>query len=148
MSNTISELVLVWDMRISARCRYALQAVLEMSKVPAGTVLKVSDIAARPRIPADYLVQVLILLKTAGIVESVRGKQGGYRLAKPAGRITVGEVVEAVGGRSQAVEGLSASFVEVLRRAEEAAKSILEGTSFEDLVRTELEARTAVSYSI
>ena len=132
----------------SARCRYALQAILEMSRAPAGAVLKVADIAAKPRIPAEYLVQVFMLLKTAGIVESVRGKEGGYRLSRPPGRITVADVVEAVEAEAHVAGGVSASLIDVLCRADEAAKTVLSEATFEDLVTKELERKEAVTYSI
>ena len=135
-------------MRISARCKYALQAILEMSKAPVGTILKVADIASKPHMPPEYLVQVLILLKTAGIVDSVRGKMGGYRLSRPPAQITVAEVLEAVEGGMQSAEGVSAPVVDVLSRADEAAKAVLSETTFEDLRTRELEGKEAVSYII
>ena len=135
-------------MRISARGKYALQAILEMSKAPPGAVLKVADIAAGPRIPPEYLVQVLILLKTAGIVESVRGKTGGYRLARRRSQITVADVIEAVEGGIHPVAGLGWTLLDILNRADQAARSVLAATTFEDLCKAELERRETVTYAI
>ena len=148
MTKTSITLLIGFVMKISARCKYALQAVLEMSKAPAGTVLKVADIAAKPHIPAEYLVQVLILLKTAGIVESIRGKMGGYRLSRSPARITVADVVEAVEGTGQPAEGIGGAVLEVLSRADEASKSVLDETTFADLLAKELERRQSPSYAI
>jgi Rrf2 family protein len=135
-------------MRISARCKYALLAVLEMSKAPTGSVLKVADIAAGPDIPPDYLVQVLIILKTAGIVESVRGKMGGYRLSRSPKTITVAEVIQAVEGRVEPTVGLRRVLNDLLTQADQAAEAVLSDTTFEDLCRQEREGKEAMSYSI
>jgi Rrf2 family protein len=135
-------------MQISARCKYALLAVLEMAKSPPETVLKAGEIAAKPGIPPDYLVQVLIQLKTGRIVESVRGKMGGYRLSRPPGRISVADVIEAVepSGRSEA--GLGRALQGVLKKADQAARDILADTTFEELCTAEREGLAKASYVI
>lgn len=135
-------------MRLSARGRYALQAILEMSKHRVGTVLKVADIASKPQIPPDYLVQVLILLKNAGIVDSVRGKAGGYVLARPPRHISVLEVVEAVEGHSEAEVGVRPVISDALRRASEAGRKVLAETTFHELTANDRETRQEAVYSI
>ena len=86
-------------MKISARCDYACRAVLELTLAyTSGELLRISDIAASQNIPPKYLVQILIQLKGAGILSSVRGKSGGYRLAKRPDQISVGDVVMAIDG--------------------------------------------------
>ena len=135
-------------MRMPARCKYALQAIMVLAKVPAGSVLKVADIASGPDIPAEYLVQVLIMLKNAGIVESVRGKVGGYRLSRLPEQTTVAEVLEAVEGGRQPIEGLSSAFVNVLQQANDAAHAVLAEATFADLLRQEREKQNTVSYTI
>ena len=120
-----------------------------MSKAPPGSVLKVADIAAGPDIPPDYLVQVLIILKTAGIVESVRGKMGGYRLSRSPRTITVAEVVQAVEGRRlEPAAGLRRVLNDLLTQADQATERVLSETTFEDLCRQEREGKEAMSYSI
>ena len=86
-------------MRITAKSEYATRALVDL--VLQGTEnghVQVRDIATRQNVPEKYLVQILLVLKHAGIVESRRGADGGYRLAKPAVEITLGEVVRAVEG--------------------------------------------------
>ena len=56
------------------------------------------DLAGEQRVPANYLVQILIELKAQGIAKSVRGKEGGYLLARPPAEITLGDVLRAVHG--------------------------------------------------
>lgn len=60
--------------------------------------MKVEDLAAENGIPANYLVQILIELKARNIVRSVRGKEGGYLLARPPAEITLGEVLRCIHG--------------------------------------------------
>lgn len=68
-----------------------------MSLQPAGTLSSVRAIATRQGLPAPYLEKLLIELRRANIVSSVRGAHGGYRLAKPLGQISLGQILEAVG---------------------------------------------------
>lgn len=85
--------------KLSVKSDYAMRAVLELARAhPSGGVQRVEDIAARHGVPANYLVQILLELKTRGLVRSVRGKEGGYRLAKPPAEITFGDVLRAVNG--------------------------------------------------
>lgn len=86
-------------MNISARCEYAFRAMVELalrerSDAPVSSVL----IAERRKIPEKYLVQILLQLKRAALVHSVRGAQGGYRLARPAQDISLLDIVEAIDG--------------------------------------------------
>lgn len=66
---------------------------------PGGAALKVEELAAENDIPANYLVQILIELKARHIVKSVRGKEGGYLLARPPAEISMGDVLRCVHGR-------------------------------------------------
>ena len=61
--------------------------------------MRVEDLAGEQRVPANYLVQILIELKAQGIARSVRGKQGGYLLARTPAEITLGDVLRAVHGQ-------------------------------------------------
>ncbi len=89
----------VTAVKLSVKTDYAARAVLELSAHPVdGPTLKVDDLAAVVGTSPNYLVQILIELKSAGLVSSVRGKQGGYRLAKAPQKITLGDVWRAVDG--------------------------------------------------
>jgi Rrf2 family protein len=83
-------------MRISARTDYALRAALELAAAPEGTLVKAEDIAHAHAIPLRFLLNLLIELRHAGIVESQRGSVGGYRLARSPDSITLAEVVRAL----------------------------------------------------
>ena len=86
-------------MNISARCEYACRAVVELARNEnADEPITAQSIAERRNIPEKYLVHILLQLKRAGLVQSVRGAQGGYLLAKPAEAISLLDVVQAVDG--------------------------------------------------
>jgi Rrf2 family protein len=85
--------------KLSVKSDYAARAVLGLARHhPNGTALRVEDLAARQGVPANYLVQILIELKAQGIAKSVRGKEGGYLLARSPAEISLGDVLRAVHG--------------------------------------------------
>jgi Rrf2 family cysteine metabolism transcriptional repressor len=85
--------------KLSVKSDYAARAVLGLARhYPSGVALRVEDLAAEQGVPANYLVQILIELKAQGIARSVRGKEGGYLLARPPGEITLGDVLRSVHG--------------------------------------------------
>ncbi len=86
-------------MRVSAKAEYACLATIALARKRAGhSPVRVREIAAAHAIPERYLVQILLQLKGAGLVYSSRGSSGGYRLARPAEQISVGEVLLAIDG--------------------------------------------------
>lgn len=86
-------------MKLSVKSDYAARAVLELARhYPTGAAVRVEDLAAEQHIPGNYLAQILIELKAQGIVRSLRGKAGGYLLAKPPPEITLGHVLRAAHG--------------------------------------------------
>lgn len=86
-------------MKLSVKSDYAARAVLGLARhYPSGVALRVEDLAEEQGVPGNYLVQILIELKSQGIARSVRGKEGGYLLARPAAEITLGDVLRAVHG--------------------------------------------------
>ncbi len=86
-------------MNISSRCDYAVRAVIDLARhAPMGTPQTATEIAERQGIPEKYLVHILLQLKRAGVVQSVRGAQGGYMLGRGPGAISVLDVVTAVDG--------------------------------------------------
>jgi len=85
--------------KLSVKSDYAARAVLGLARhYPTGAALRAEDLAGEGRIPANYLVQILIELKAQGIVRSVRGKEGGYLLARPPAEISLDDVLCAVHG--------------------------------------------------
>jgi Rrf2 family transcriptional regulator, cysteine metabolism repressor len=87
------------SMKISAKAEYACLAVLSLARQgPEAAPLRIREISREHGIPERYLVQILIQLKGAGLVASTRGAAGGYRLARPAARISLSEILTAVDG--------------------------------------------------
>lgn len=92
-------------MRISAKGEYAIRAMLDLALHGDRGLVPIQEVARRQGIPQRYLEQVLLLLKRAGYLASKRGSTGGYRLARPPGEISVGDLLRAVEGRLSPVEG-------------------------------------------
>lgn len=84
-------------MKLTTRGHYSVKALLELSLHGHQRPLSVRTIAKRQDIPAPYLEKLLIELRKAGLVASIRGAQGGYYLARPTAQISLGEVLDAVG---------------------------------------------------
>jgi Rrf2 family protein len=87
-----------FETMISNRCYYALKAVLELAKKEDSGLVTIAQIARAQQIPARFLEAILIQLKKSGFANSVRGKVGGYALAKPARSISVGDIVRVFEG--------------------------------------------------
>ena len=87
-------------MKLSVKSDYAARAVISLARhYPSGQALKVEELATEIGASANYLVQILIELKSRHIVKSVRGKEGGYLLARPPVEITLGDVLRCVHGQ-------------------------------------------------
>jgi Rrf2 family transcriptional regulator, iron-sulfur cluster assembly transcription factor len=84
-------------MKLTKRGHYSVKAMLDLSLQPGFGPASVNAIAARQSLPAPYLEKLLIELRRAGLVKSLRGTQGGYKLAKKPSNISLGEILAAVG---------------------------------------------------
>ena len=80
-------------MKLSTKSRYGTRLLLDMARHYNQGPVQLGDIARRQNISVKYLEQIIIPLKKAGYVESVRGPRGGHLLAKPPDQVTVGEIV-------------------------------------------------------
>jgi Rrf2 family transcriptional regulator, cysteine metabolism repressor len=141
--------------QISAKTQYACIAILELarhflSKEP----VRIRKIADEHDIPARFLVQILIHLRNAGIVQSTRGAAGGYRLARDPRAISLSEVMCAVeGGRDAKTseEAIPSSPMSLLvaawEEAEAAQTKVLQGINFAQLVER-LKQRMGSDYTI
>nr|WP_319516206.1 Rrf2 family transcriptional regulator [uncultured Cohaesibacter sp.] len=83
---------------ISQKAQYAFRALLALARLDDDEVSMISDIASSQNIPKKFLEQILLDLKRHGIVQSRRGKMGGYLLLKGANEITFGEVLRIIDG--------------------------------------------------
>ncbi len=84
-------------MKLTTRGHYSVKALLDLSLQPRFGPTSVKSIASRQELPAPYLEKLLIEMRRAGLVQSVRGSQGGYQLAREPAQISLGQILEAVG---------------------------------------------------
>jgi len=85
-------------MKLSKKSEYGLRALIELTLAYGKTSLQRHDIADRQRIPVEFLEQILLALKRAGLLSSRRGMKGGYQLIKRPDDITVGQVIRILDG--------------------------------------------------
>jgi Rrf2 family transcriptional regulator, cysteine metabolism repressor len=126
-------------MKASVKSDYACRAVEALAlHHPNTRPLRIEEIAHREAIPANYLVQILIELKSKGLIQSRRGKAGGYALAKTPREITIGDVLRAVQGDVLEMPLLlEARCPEEIKRAwrriKEAAEQAADDVNFEEI---------------
>jgi Rrf2 family protein len=128
--------------QISARADYAVRAMLELSAAPH--TVTAQALADAQGLPHKFLEAILGDLRRAGLVRSLRGAEGGYRLARPAEKIAVGDVIRAVDGPLAGVrgvrpeqaeyEGVAANLQTVWVATRAAVRGVLDETSLADVV--------------
>ena len=131
-------------MAITQKCQYALRAIYELARREGEGQCKIGTIAETQGIPVRFLENILGSLKSAGFVDSQRGKDGGYYLLRPANSITVGEVMRFIQGPLGPVECTTRDedcdfyeecvFRPMWDRARKALEAVYDGTTFQDLV--------------
>jgi len=94
-------------MRLSTRGRYGTRLMVDLAQHYANGPVPLVEIAKRQDLSAKYLEQLIILLKGAGLIRSVRGRRGGYMLARKPDEISVGEIVETLEGKLSVVDCVS-----------------------------------------
>jgi Rrf2 family protein len=134
--------------RVSAKTDYALRAAVELAAAEGKGHVKGEQIAHAQGIPPKFLENILLELRHAGLVQSQRGVEGGYWLARPAAEITLAEVIRAVEGPLANVRGTRPESVEYegaaepLRRVWVAVRAslrgVLESVTLADVARGEL----------
>jgi Rrf2 family protein len=92
-------------MHVTAKADYAVRAVVELAAGSQDTPRKVDQVAQAQGIPVSFLENILTQLRSAGIVRSQRGPEGGYWLAKPAAELNLAQVIRAVEGPLVGVRG-------------------------------------------
>ena len=135
-------------MRVSAKTDYALRAAVELAAAPAGTPVKGERLATSQSIPLRFLENILLQLRHAGIIESRRGADGGYKLARPAGEITLADVIRAIDGPLAGVSGQRPETLDFKGRSEPlrevwvavraSLRSVLEEVTLADVASGEL----------
>lgn len=132
-------------MKISTKGRYAVRVMLDLALNNTGECIKVKDIAARQGISEKYLEQIIAVLNKAGYVKSVRGAQGGYRIAKAPEEYTVGMILRLTEGSMAPVACLeeggpecercdTCETLEVWKELYTAINQVIDGVTIADLV--------------
>jgi Rrf2 family protein len=146
------------EMRLSSKGEYGLLALVDLALHANNGPVQVQQIARRQAVPKQYLDQLMLILKKAGLVESSRGRQGGYELARPAQEITLLEAVRALEGPIRNVNFLSrrlrgkTTSREVMRNVWDdlyrQLSSALHATTLQELCIQHTEADSALIYEI
>ena len=132
-------------MKLSTRTRYGLRAILELAASQGEAPLQIKIIAHRQEISVKYLEQLMAMLKSAGLVRSIRGSKGGYFLAKAPSQIKLSDVFNALEGPSAITveclenESYCARTADCIARrvwaqVQEAIMGVLQSMTLQDLV--------------
>jgi Rrf2 family transcriptional regulator, cysteine metabolism repressor len=127
---------------ITSKSPYALRALVELHRHGDSAPVPIAELARRGDIPVQFLEQLFATLRRSGVLRSQRGVKGGYSFARPAGDITVLEVVELLDGPLG--RGATGIFADAAR----AARSILADSTVADVAEAEARAAGAQMYHI
>ncbi|MGJ8583208.1 MAG: Rrf2 family transcriptional regulator [Marinosulfonomonas sp.] len=117
-------------MKLSTKGRYAMVALADLATQPKDSLSSLAEISRRQDISLPYLEQLFVKLRRSGLVESVRGPGGGYKLAKPTDEIRVSDILEAVDETVSAMHtGAGASGGSSGSRAQSMTNRLWEGLS-------------------
>jgi Rrf2 family transcriptional regulator, cysteine metabolism repressor len=139
-------------MNISVKSEYALRALFDLAAQQLATQgqsgapqpVKIAEIAKRQKIPQKFLELILAGLKQSGFVDSRRGADGGYLLARGPDSITIGEVLRSMESLKTPGRGQSDDpFADIWGRVEAAVSEVLDGTTFSELARQWREKNTS-----
>ncbi|MCX6593930.1 MAG: Rrf2 family transcriptional regulator [Acidobacteria bacterium] len=122
-------------MNISLKGEYALAALFDLAAHLGAGPVKIADISKRQKIPQKFLELILAGLKQGGFVESKRGAEGGYLLARPASSIATGDVLRYIGGDRPGRKRKETPFTDLWERVDKAVSQVIDQTTVEDLVR-------------
>ena len=147
-TNTSIPIDLVRIEMLSKKCEYALRAIFELSTRNAHTPVRTHEIAKSQGISSRFLEVIFNELRHGGFLESKRGNEGGYYLAKPAGEISVGEVISYIQGPISVTRGKSEgehwgdnAFEKLWKQIDDAITEILATRDFSQLVEYEQTVR-------
>ena len=146
----------MFTMKVPNRTHYALKILVDLAMVATKKPCTVAEIAGRQAIPKQYLHQILLVLKSSGMVRSRRGLHGGYMLAALPSEMSVARVVRSMQGAllspPQGVlgrkDGVDAAACEVWHTVCSRVEKELEALSIQDLCRRAAEKTEAADYVI
>ena len=117
-------------MKLSTKGRYAVVALADLALQPEGSLVTMAEISKRQDVSLPYLEQLFVKLRRDGLVDSVRGPGGGYKLSRPASEIRVSDILTAVDETVSAMhKGAGASGANSGSRAQSLTNRLWEGLS-------------------
>ena len=134
---------------LSMKAKYGLRALTALAREHGGGPMLIADLAASEAIPKKFLELILLDLKRKGILQSKKGKGGGYNLSRPPSNISIGEVVRALDGPiallpcvsqsayrrcDECVDELTCGIRLVMKEVRDSTAAIFDGTTLEDLL--------------
>lgn len=144
-------------MKLSTRTRYAVRAMIELAQNEASRPLQLKIIAQRQDISIKYLEQLMAVLRSAGLIRSVRGSKGGYVLAKAANQIRLSDIlhclegpittVECVADSDRCVRAAECAARQVWMKVQQAIDDVLQSITLQDVVEMARDGRQ-VDYQI
>lgn len=144
-------------MRISQKVEYAVRAMIDLAGQGGDHTVRSGAIARRAGVPEKYLEAILVELGRAGLVQSRRGPDGGHRLARPASSIRVHDIYAAVEGplalapprgRRVGPAGLDRVVGDVWGDIEEAVRTVLDGTTLDELTKRAQAGKEVLDFNI
>ena len=141
---------------ITKRAKYALKALLYLAQQPAGQAVLIRDLAQAEGIPKKFLEQILLDLNRKGILQSRKGKGGGYLLGRPAEQIMMGDVIRLTDGPlapvpcvsktayhrcEECVDERTCLIRRTMKDVREAIAGIMDQTSLEDMLQKKRTSR-------
>ncbi len=138
-------------MKFSIKVQYGLQAMLELALNYGGGPVQIKQISKEQKVPIRFLEQLLLVLKRAGLVASVRGREGGYALAKKPSEVNVLQVSEVLEGPLELVTRKMKKLpvlAEAFGKIQNNIKHDLTVLTLEDLVMKERQKERAYLYNI
>jgi len=135
---------------LTKKAKYALKAAVHLARREAGGAVLIADIAGVERIPKKFLESILLTMKNRGLLVSRKGRGGGYALARPADKISFGEIVRIMDGPLAPVSCVSVTAYRpceecateeaceiraVMKRVRDAISDVLDATTLADALR-------------
>ncbi|MDZ7618675.1 MAG: Rrf2 family transcriptional regulator [Patescibacteria group bacterium] len=137
-------------MLLSQKCQYALRAIFEVAKRAGEGPIKIDAIAASQAIPPRFLAAILHQLKQGGFVQSKRGAEGGYLLARPPRQISVGDIIRFIDGPVAPVACIAHEeetskcplrggcvFMSMWKEVQQAMQNVYQKTTIQELIERE-----------
>lgn len=146
-------------MRISTKGEYGVRALFDLAQHEGEGPIQTSSIAARQQVPENYLSQLLLTMRKAGLIKSIRGPYGGHKLARAASEINLGQALRVLEGPLEPMDCVNPDFTgcclldtcvirDVWRDLKAATDEVLYSITLADLLHSHVQREAEVMYYI